>query len=201
MLVDLSIKEFAKKVASSEPVVPAGGCVMALTGLMGVSLLEMSVDSALGHPTGEMHPEFFEDARIILSKLREELTSCIEGDAVAYQGVLNAYKSPKCTPEEVTERKAKVQTAALAAIEVPLKISEACLSALEPGIAMLPKVKIGVIGDLKIGLLALKTGVEGSLAAARINLSLIYEDALAKKFQIKINELQARFDGLAAGIK
>lgn len=201
MLVDLSISDFAKKVATSEPVVPAGGCVMALSGLMGVSLLEMSVDSACGHLTGEQHPEFFKDSKILLAKLRKDLSSCIEGDATAYQGVLDAYKLPKCTPEEVKERKAKVQAAALSAIEVPLKISEACLSAIEPGIAMLPKVKLGVIGDLKIGLLVLKTGVEGSLAAARINLSLIYEDAYANQFQSKINELQAKYDTLAAKLK
>lgn len=66
---------------------------------------------------------------------------------------------------------------------------------------MLPKVKRGVLGDLKIGLLVLKTSVEGSLAAARINLSLIHEDTLAKKFHAKINELQVRFDALVAVLK
>ncbi len=201
MLVDLSISDFAKKVSTSKPVVPAGGCVTALSGLMGISLLEMSVDSALGHPTGEKYPDFFKDTKILLAKLHEEISSCIEGDAVAYQGVLDAYKLPKDTPAEISERKAKIQAAALSAIEVPLKISEACLAALEPGIAMLPKVKHGVLGDLKIGLLVLKTSVEGSLAAARINLSLIHENTLANKFNAKINEHQVRFDALVAGLK
>ncbi|MDF2570038.1 MAG: Formiminotetrahydrofolate cyclodeaminase [Sporomusa sp.] len=200
MLVDLSIKDFAKKVASCEPVVPAGCCVTALSGLMGVCLLEMSVDSAFGHPIGEKHEEFFKNAKCQLAKLHCELLACIEGDAVAYQGVLDAYKLQKCTTEEVTERKAEIQAAALSAIEVPLKISEACLTALESGKLMLPKVKHGVLGDLKIGLLVLKTCVEGSLAAAKINLSLIHEDTLAKKLQTKIDELQAKFDTVVAGL-
>lgn len=200
MLLDLSIRDFAKKVAASEPVVPAGGCVTALSGLVGVSLLEMSVDSAFGHSIGDKHAEFFKDAKNLLSRLHEELSSCIERDAIAYQGILDAYKLPKTTPEEVIARKAKVQAAAFAAIEVPLKISEACLSALAPGVALLPRVKPGVLGDLKIGLLVLKTGVEGSLAAARINLSLIHEETISWRFQAKITELQTKFDKAIIGL-
>ncbi|MCE5284613.1 MAG: cyclodeaminase/cyclohydrolase family protein [Pelosinus sp.] len=38
MLVNLNIVEFANKVASAKSVMPAGGCVAALSGLMGVCL-------------------------------------------------------------------------------------------------------------------------------------------------------------------
>lgn len=194
MLADLSIKDFANKVAVSDPVVPAGGCVTALSGLMGVALLEMSVDSAFAHQSVEKYGDFFRDAKNQLAKLHNELSTYIDGDAIAYQGVLDAYKLPNATPEELLARKTGIQAAALSAIEVPLKISEACLTALEPGILMLPKVKRGVLGDLKIGLLVLKTCVEASLAAAQINLSLINEDSVARKFHAKINELQKKYD-------
>ena len=193
MLADVSIRDFAKKVAAAEPVVPAGGCVIALSGLMGVSLLEMSVNSALNQAAGEKHAAFFNEAKTLLTKAQTELLACIDGDAAAYQGVLDAYKLPKCTPSEIIERKARVQAAAAAAIEVPLKISEACLAALEPGISMLTIIKHGVLGDLKIGLLVLKTGIEGSLAAARINLSLIQDDTAAQQFQTRIDAIQAKF--------
>ncbi|MBP2635357.1 MAG: Formiminotetrahydrofolate cyclodeaminase [Firmicutes bacterium] len=194
MLVDLNIKDFANKVATAEPVVPAGGCVTALSGLMGVALLEMAVNSALGHSTGEKHEEFFQNAKSQLTKLHTELLACIDGDAIAYQGVLDAYKLPNDCPEQTQVRKANIQAAALSAIEIPLTIGEACLTALEPGISMLPKVKRGVLGDLKIGLLFLRTCVEASLAAARINLSLIYEADVVTSYQAKINELQTKFD-------
>lgn len=193
MLADLSIRDFAKKVAAAEPVVPAGGCVIALSGLMGVSLLEMSVNSALNQAAFEKHAAFFNAAKTLLTKAQTELLACIDGDAAAYQGVLDAYKLPKCTPAEIIERKAGVQAAALAAIEVPLQISAACLAALEPGISMLTIIKHGVFGDLKIGLLVLKTGIEGSLAAARINLSLIQDDTVAQQFQTRIDEIQTKF--------
>ncbi|WP_373665394.1 cyclodeaminase/cyclohydrolase family protein [Sporomusa silvacetica] len=84
----------------------------------------------------------------------------------------------------------------MSAIEIPLKICAcaAYIAALEPGSLLLPKVKKDVWGDLKIGLLVPKTGIVGSLAAARINLSLITEDKLVKELQFRIDELQISFD-------
>ena len=194
MLVDLSIKDFANKVAAYEPVVPAGGCVMALSGLMGVCLLEMSVDSAYGRPAGETFADILETAKTQLTALHSELLTYIEKDAEAYGRVLAAYKLPKATLKETEYRQAEIQAAALSAIEIPLKISTACISALEPGIMLLPKVKQGVLGDLKIGLLVTKAGIEGSLAAARINLPLIKDEQLVKELQARIAELQEKFD-------
>jgi formiminotetrahydrofolate cyclodeaminase len=201
MLVDLSIKDFAKKVASYEPVMPAGGCVMALSGLMGVCLLEMSVDSVYGRPEGEKYEDFFKKTKTQLSELHSELLTYIEKDAEAYGGVLAAYKLQKSNLEEAEHRRAEIQSAALSAIEIPLKISEACIAALEPGIMLLPKVKHGVLGDLKIGLLVTKVGIEGSLAAAKINLPLIKEDKLVKELQARIDELQVKFDTVMTNLR
>lgn len=197
MLADLSIKVFADKVASSEPVVPAGGCVMAVSGLLGVSLLEMAVDSAHGRPEGELYAELLSKIKTQLAMLHKELTAYIDHDAEAYGAVLAAYKLPKATATEAAERQDAIQTAALSSIEVPLKICAACLAALEPGILLLPKVKKGVLGDLKLGLLALKTGSEGALAAAGINLSLIKEEKLVEALQARVDELQESFDNIA----
>lgn len=196
MLVDLSIKDFAKAIASYDPVMPAGGCVTALSGLMGVCLLEMSVNSAYGRPEGEKQEELFRSAKTQLTELHNELLTYIEKDADAYDGVLTACKLPKSTPQETAHRRTEIQAAAVSAIQIPLKISEACLAALEPGIMLLPKVKPGVLGDLKIGLLVTKTAIEGSLAAAKINLPLIKEAKLVKGFQDRIDDLQAKLDTL-----
>lgn len=201
MLVDLSIKDFAKRVASHEPVVPAGGCVMALSGLMGVCLLEMSVNSAYGRPEGKKYENFFKEAKTQLTKIHNELLTYIERDAEAYGGVLAAYKLQKTTIKEAEQLRGEFQVAALSSIEVPLKISEACILALESGIMLLPKIKHGVLGDLKIGLLVIKAGIEGSLATARMNLPLLKEDAITKGVQARINELQVRFDTVVTDLQ
>ncbi|TWH47297.1 cyclodeaminase/cyclohydrolase family protein [Sporomusa sp. KB1] len=194
MLVDLSIKDFANKVASYESVVPAGGCVMALSGLMGVCLLEMSVDSVYGRPEGEKAQDLLQKVKTQLTALHSELLTYVDKDAQAYGGVLAAYKLQKSTLKETEHRQAEIEAAALSAIEIPLKISAACIAALEPGIMLLPKVKQGVLGDLKIGLLVTKASIEGSLAAARMNLSLIKEEKLVKELRARIDELQVEFD-------
>jgi len=44
---------------------------------------------------------------------------------------------------------------------------EACIVAMGLGTMVLPKVKHGVLGDLKIGLLVIKAAIEGSLATEK----------------------------------
>ena len=174
---------------------------MALSGLMGVCLLQMSVDSAYSRPVSEEHEAFFKIAKKQLAQLHSELLTYIERDTEAYGGVLTAYKLKKSTLAEAEYRKTEIQSAALSAIEIPLKIIEACLSALEPGLVLLPKVKHAVLGDLKIGLLVIKAGIEGSLAAATMNLPLLNEAKIVDEFQVRINELQTKFDTLMANLR
>lgn len=193
MLIDLNIKDFANSVASHKPAVPAGGSVMALSGLMGVCLVEMSINSASGYFEKEMDKACFEKTKIGLTKLHSELMTYIDKDANAYSRVLAAYKLPKSTQEEVEQRQNEIQATALEAIEVPLKIGEACILALKSGIMLLPRIKNGVLGDLKIGLLVMKTVVEGSLATAKINLQLLKKDTLKTVLQVRIDELQEKF--------
>jgi formiminotetrahydrofolate cyclodeaminase len=196
----LSIEDFAKKVACHQAVVPAGGSVIALSGLMGVCLLEMSVESAYARPGGEQHSELFNKARKQLAMLHDELLAYIGKDAEAYSGVLAAFKMHKSTQEEIEHRTAEIQSAVSSAIEIPLKISEACLAALDSGILLQPKIKHAAIGDLKIGLMVIRTSIEGSMAAARINLSLIQDAALVRTFQARIDEQQVRFKTLMTSL-
>ncbi|HWR37887.1 MAG TPA: cyclodeaminase/cyclohydrolase family protein [Patescibacteria group bacterium] len=193
MLIDLSIKDFANAVAAHEPVLPAGGCVIAVSGLLGVSLLEMAVNSACSQSDREA-PSGLTRIKEHLTALHTDLSHYIEQDAVAYSGLLAAYKLPKTTSEEADYRRDKILTAALRSIEIPLKIATACLAAMEPGISFLPQTKPGVSGDLKIGLLTLRTCVDGSLAAARINLPLIRNNPQKAAFKTRIDQLQQQFD-------
>jgi len=201
MLVDLNIKDFADRVASHNPVVPAGGSVMALSGLMSVCLVEMSINSACGRSEKEMNEAYFEKTKMELTKLRSELLAYIDKDAEAYGGVLAAYKLPKSTLEEAEQRQNEIQAAALTSIEIPLEISEACILALESGIMLLPQIKHGVLGDLKIGLLVMKAVIEGSLVTAKINLQLLKKDTLKMVLQVRLDKLQARFDTVMTGLR
>jgi formiminotetrahydrofolate cyclodeaminase len=136
-----------------------------------------------------------------LTKLHSELLAYIDKDAEAYGEVLAAYKLPNFTLEEADQRQNEIQATALTSIEVPLKIGEACIVALESGIMLLPKIKHGVLGDLKIGLLVMKAVVEGSLVTAKINLQLLKKDTLKTVLQVRIDELQEKFDRVITGLR
>lgn len=199
MLVDLNIKDFAEKVASHKPAVPAGGSVMALSGLMGICLVEMSVNSVCEH--SENVNKDYEETKIELAGLHHEVLMYIDQDAEAYGSVLAAYKMPKADAKEKEQRQKEIQAAALAAIEVPLKISQACIRAMHAGIILMTKVKQGVLGDLKTGLLLMKTVVEGSLITAKTNLQLLKQDTLKTVLQDRMDEMQGDFDKVIADLQ
>ncbi|HWR07923.1 cyclodeaminase/cyclohydrolase family protein [Sporomusa sp.] len=194
MLTHLSIINFAQKVASSKSVMPAGGCVTALSGLMGVSLIEMAISSSYGYPGAEEFLVLFKKTQVRLAIIHSNLLSYIDKDAEAYNKVIAAYKLKKTTLEEEKRRRAAMQTAALEATEIPLKVACDSIEALEFGIMLLTKVKPSVLGDLQVGLLVSKAGIEGSLTAARLNLSLIKDKQLIKILQSRIDELQSKLD-------
>ena len=195
MLIDLSIKEFSRAVAAHEPVLPAGGCVIAVSGLLGVSLVEMAVNSARSQAGGG-ESSHLEDIHTQLTAWHAELARCVDQDAAAYSGLLAAYKLPRTTAAETEHRRQDIHTAALHSIEAPLNIAATCLAAAESGITLLPQTKPGVAGDLKIGLLTLRTCITGALTAAKINLPLIRDQQLQADFAARVEWLQRQFDAL-----
>jgi len=50
-------------------------------------------------------------------------------------------------------------------------------------------------------LLVIKAAIEGSLATAKINLPLIREDTIVTILQVRIDELQAKFDTVMTGLQ
>ncbi|HWR44898.1 cyclodeaminase/cyclohydrolase family protein [Sporomusa sp.] len=192
MLAKLSIVDFANEVASSKSVMPAGGCVTALSGLMGVCLIEMAIRSSYGYAADK---EFFDKTQVQMAYLHSQLLNYIDEDAEAYNRVIAACKLKRTTLSEEEQRRAVIQSAALEATEVPLQIGNACVVALEVGTRLLTMVKPSVIGDLKVGLLVSKAGIEGALTASRLNLSLVNENSKCV-LESRIDELQQKLDNL-----
>jgi len=59
MLVTLTIDKYAEQLASKAST-PGGGSAAALTGLLGVSLMEMSVNLTIGRPQYAEHEEMLQ---------------------------------------------------------------------------------------------------------------------------------------------
>ena len=191
MLVDLNITEFAKQVASEKSIMPAGGCVAALTGLMGVSLIEMSLQvSSLKKP--EYQGAEIADLQKILQQIHQRMLSYIEKDAEAFNRVMAILKLKKKLDEPNRDCEAEQQAAMLAAIEVPLNIVNDCILGLECSQKMIKMITPSVEGDLQVGILTTKASADGALLTAKINVLMLKDKNKAEELLKQIGMMQEK---------
>lgn len=178
MLAALSIHEYAQQLASKAST-PGGGSAAALTGLLGVSLIEMSVNLTIGRPEYAEHEELLRARIQELAKVHSRLQQLIDRDAVAFGAVMAAYRMPKASDAEKTDRQEGIQAALKQAAEVPLDIARCSLESLEIGKALLGRINPQVISDLAVGAQTSFAAVTGALLNTSINLPLLTDKTLA----------------------
>lgn len=178
MLAALSINEYAEQLASKSST-PGGGSAAALTGLLGVSLIEMSVNLTLGRPQYAEHEDVLKERIQQLAKVHVRLQELVDRDAVAFGEVMAAYRMPKNSENEKADRDAGIQLALKQAAEVPLEIARCSLEALEIGKVLLGRINPQVISDLAVGAQNSCASVMGALLNTSINLPLLTDKALA----------------------
>ena len=103
MLKDLTVTEFLKQTASSEPL-PGGGCTAALNAALAASLTEMVANLTIGRKEFQAVEEDIQKIAQAAADLREKLQNDIEKDAQAYRKVLAAFKLPKDTDGQKKKR-------------------------------------------------------------------------------------------------
>ena len=199
MLINLNITEFANEVASAKSVMPGGGCVAALSGLMGVCLMEMSIKLLHGC-LNDKQLEMINKLQTELKLIHDEMLDYIDKDAAAYNRVITASNLKNTIGEENKSLPVAKELAILEATDVPLRIGNACLNALECSKKFIKMVKPSVVGDLKVGLLVTKASAEGAFITAKINTSMVKDESMANKLLVRINKQQVKLDGILSDL-
>lgn len=179
MLKSLTINEFFEKMAKEPP--PGGGSAAALSGLMGVSLLEMAAEISLKHANQCTPGDALIAAQAKLNRLHQELLGLIDHDARVLAKVLPILSQP-CANENISQMNAAVQQA----IEVPLAIASCALSGMEMSKILLDGAIEHVIGDLMLGALSCHNALTGALLMAALNLPLLRDAGMYEQFSQQV---------------
>jgi formiminotetrahydrofolate cyclodeaminase len=175
------MEDFLEQLASKSPT-PGGGSVSALMGALGFSLLSMVCRLTIGK---EKYKDVEEDLKMIAEETEEgrtKLTSLIEEDARAFDGVMAAFKMPKGE-----ERKEAIQKALLQACLVPLETMKLAFRGLEIAKTCAQKGNRNALSDVGVGALALQTTARGAAMNIMINLSSLKEGG--KEIQSEMEEI------------
>lgn len=174
-LLDRPLRQFLDELASNAPA-PGGGSVAALTGAMAAGLLTMVCDLTIGK---KAYAAFEDEARSIRTRaeaLRAELQSYLQADVEVFTGLMDAYKLPKATEEEIARRKDAIQIATRAATEVPLRIAQAAAALLPLCGPLARQGSRNAVSDVGVAAQLIHAAVPSALLNVDINLPVL-EDA------------------------
>jgi glutamate formiminotransferase/formiminotetrahydrofolate cyclodeaminase len=177
MLIDRTVPSLLDAFSSADPT-PGGGSAAALVGATGAAVLAMVAGMPKSRTNAIAEREALDQAHTELLKTRDTLMTLIDRDASAYDLVIAAFRKPKVTDEEKTERKAAIQDATRVATEIPLETIRVCVTAMREGLAAHTHGNPSAASDVKVGFRLLLAAALSAQDNVEINLGGLTDAAL-----------------------
>jgi methenyltetrahydrofolate cyclohydrolase len=187
-LSNWSLSEFLKKLSSEEPI-PGGGSVAALAGALGAALIVMYCKIGASRKNATVNDqETLQKIRTLAESYQAQLTRLITDDSLAYGEVMQAFKLPKTSEEEIKARQSAIQKAFHQAAEVPLQTLHACLECL----ALIAEVSAhgskSAFSDLKVAESMCQSGARGAIENVEINLPSIKDAETVRHLESRLGK-------------
>lgn len=194
---DLTIDEFAARLASSEPV-PGGGSASAVAAALGASLVSMVASLTTGRPKYVDHEPMLAWALETGRRLSDRFLTIADEDAEAYAGFSAALKMPRETEAEIAARTEAMQTAARRASEVPLRCVEACLDLVGAAEGLAGRSNPNAASDVDVAALLGEAAARGAAANVLINLPSTGDAEFEGAATARVTELLSAIEDLAS---
>jgi glutamate formiminotransferase/formiminotetrahydrofolate cyclodeaminase len=189
-LVQMDLRQFCNETLSDSPA-PGGGSVAALMGALGVSLGGMVANLSAGKRGWEDKLAYFSDWAVKAQQLKDELLFLVDEDTAAFNKVMAAFGLPKDSPEEKAARSEAIQRANKYAAEIPLRVMETASRAYPLLSDMADKGNPASISDVGVGLLAVRSCIEGAAMNVRINLGGLKDESVRSSLREKMQQVTA----------
>ena len=169
-LMNMKLSEFVRETAS-DSLAPGGGSTAACVGALGAALGSM-VANITSHKRGyDDQWKEFSDWAEKGKTIYEELLKLVDKDTQAFNMIMEAFRLPKETAEEITVRKGKVQMATKNAIDIPFRIMQLSYQSMDVIEAMAETGNPNSVTDAGVGALCAATAVSGAYLNVLVNAS------------------------------
>jgi glutamate formiminotransferase/formiminotetrahydrofolate cyclodeaminase len=186
-------RPFLDAVAEATPT-PGGGSVSAFAGAAAAALGQMVAGLSRKKKSQAAFVDQLSGELDVLRKTGDALTAAIDRDAQAYDAVMQAFKMPQTTPEEIKARKEAVQQATKGATEVPLEVAERTVTLYEQLGQLRARSAASMRSDLDVAGLMAAAGARGAMANVETNLDGLGDASYAQIVRSKLTELRARLE-------
>ena len=187
-LIDFSVADFAEETAS-ESMAPGGGSISAYVGALGVSLGTM-VANLSSHKAGwDEKWEYFSDWAVIGQHYKNRLLYLVDEDTNAFNKIIESFRLPKTTSEEIAIRKKAIEEATKYATEIPFQVMETAYKSIEVMQEMLKTGLQNSLSDAAVGILCARAAVIGAYFNVRINAKDIKDRSFAEEILSQASEI------------
>jgi glutamate formiminotransferase/formiminotetrahydrofolate cyclodeaminase len=191
---------FLDQLAANSPT-PGGGSAAAYSGAMGASLVEMVAKLSMGKAKYKDIEPRMEEIIPEANAIRESLEKAVDEDAGAYQEVMQAYKLPKGTTEEQTNRQSAIEAGINKAVEVPSRVARLSTRTLELALEVAREGNQNAISDAgAAGAVSLASVLSAGMNV-RINALSTTDKALAQEWIGEIEAIEQNAQVISQQIK
>ena len=125
-------------------------------------------------------------------EIQNRLLELVDEDTEAFNKIIEAYRLPKKTGEEIKVRNEAVQSAVRNAIIVPFKVMETAYSGFALIKEMVKKGNPNSVTDAGVGALALRSSIKGAFLNVKINCAGLNDKIFAKEIISKGSEIESK---------
>lgn len=174
-------RTFIDELASKAPT-PGGGGASAYCGALAAALSSMVCNLTLGKAAYSAVQDEVQDCC-------DHLIELVEEDANAFAPLAAAYGMPRETSEEQRAKEEALQTALIAACDVPLSIMQTCARVIELAEVLVEKGSRMALSDTGASLLFAKAALQGASLNVVINCASMTDRDRASMYQEEMRNL------------
>lgn len=185
-----SIKDFLRDLESDLPA-PGGGSVAGLISALSGALNSMVYSLTVGK---KAYMNLEESEKILINKFQEESKrftkkslEIMDLDRENFLKLMNSYKMPKNTEEEIELRKKAIRDNTIKSMEAPLALARESLKFYDNLKIMNKYGNRMLLSDLSISAILLNSAIESSIINVKVNLNSIKNEEF---FEVINNELK-----------
>jgi len=182
---------FLDDLAAGTPT-PGGGSAAAHAGAMGAALVAMVARLTIGKKNYEAIQAQMNEILKQAERLRAELTEAVLADSAAFEAVMAAFKLPKNTEKEESDRKTAIEEATQGAAQVPLKVSQNAVSVMALAERAVALGNLNAITDAASAAALARASLTAAGYNVRINVASLSDGAAGDSFLNQQHALEER---------
>jgi formiminotetrahydrofolate cyclodeaminase len=188
---DFTLNEFSDALAAGTAA-PGGGSTAAVVAALAASLAVMLARLTAGRPKFAAVDASMQQVIAAADPLRRQLLTLATTDAEAFDAVMAAFRLPKDSDSQKTERQAAIQAAYQLATAVPMQTLTAAVAALTLCVQVIEQGNPNAVTDGITGALLAEAAAQGAALNVQVNLAAIQDASFVTATRTQLNTQLAR---------